>query len=70
MLKFDEGGTLWIGSEGGVTTLSNGRWTTYTTADGLLDNNVFSIEFGPHGVVWVGTWRGLSKMEHPRVASR
>ncbi len=70
VVKFDAHGTLWIGSEGGVTTLSNGRWRTYTTADGLLDNNVFSLAFGENGTVWIGTWKGLSQMQPPPAALR
>ncbi len=61
-LEIDSEGTLWAGTDQGVSRFDGKQWTTYTTQDGLLDNNVFSIAFGPTGNKWFGTWSGLSKM--------
>lgn len=39
------------------------RWTTYTTADGLADNKVFSIAVDPDGALWLGTDGGVSRFD-------
>ncbi|HET6369898.1 MAG TPA: two-component regulator propeller domain-containing protein [Nitrospiria bacterium] len=62
-LAIDPKGRLLAATNGGISFFDGRRWTTYTTADGLLDNNVFSIAFDRKGNTWLGTWRGLSKME-------
>ncbi len=53
------GGTLWLGTAGGgVAALRNGRWASWTTAQGLAHNEVFAIVEGPDGAVWFGTGSG------------
>ncbi len=47
---------------GGVSKLKDGRFTTYTVADGLGANTVTSIEDGPNGTMWFGTSGGLSEL--------
>lgn len=67
-------GTLWFGtrpeismlgtriSSGGVSRLApNGTWTTFTTEDGLADNEVWAIAVAPDGAVWVSTSGGVSR---------
>lgn len=45
----------------GVYVYDGKKWTHYTTADGLADENVCAIKTGPDGSIWVGTYdRGLS----------
>lgn len=43
----DVDGGLWFGTLGGVSNLSDGTWTSYTTADGLLNDTVYDIAFDP-----------------------
>ncbi len=38
-------------------------WSSYTTADGLAERHVSSIAIDEAGVVWLGTWDGLSRLE-------
>jgi hypothetical protein len=35
-------------------------WTFYSTADGLISNNVLSVEVDNNGAVWIGTDQGLN----------
>jgi ligand-binding sensor domain-containing protein len=38
-------------------------WTSYTTADGLAERHVSAIAIADDGVVWLGTWGGLSRFD-------
>ena len=61
-LKEDHEGGLWIGTVGGgVTRLKDGRFTTYTTADGLPSDLVRQIDTDREGNVWVATSRGIGR---------
>jgi ligand-binding sensor domain-containing protein len=62
-LAIDPKGRLFAATNGGVSIFDGRKWMTFTVADGLLDNNVFSIAFDKKGTPWLGTWKGLSKME-------
>src|SRR3990172_7457727 len=56
----DREGVLWFGSsQGGITRLKDGKFTTYTTTDGLSANEVKSIVEDRRGNLWIGTWNGL-----------
>ncbi len=50
------GGTL----SGGVSNFRNGKFTTYTTADGLASNTIASITEASDGTMWFGTPNGLN----------
>ncbi len=60
----DSKGRIWIGSIGNGVKMIDGRDTvTYTTQDGLADNNVQSIiEHKPTGDIWFGTDNGISRL--------
>jgi len=56
----DHGDGLWIGTEGGgATRLHEGRFTTFTTWEGLPNNIVQSFCEDARGQVWIGTQAGL-----------
>jgi ligand-binding sensor domain-containing protein len=38
------------------------HWTTYTTSDGLVSNNVLAIAIDKDGNKWFGTGNGVSKL--------
>lgn len=59
----DSKGRIWIGSIGNGVKMIDGKDTiTYTTRDGLADNNVQSIvEHRKSGDVWLGTDNGISR---------
>ncbi|HND18734.1 MAG TPA: two-component regulator propeller domain-containing protein [Acidobacteriota bacterium] len=60
---------LWIGTAQGVLRFKDGRFTRFTEADGLSNNNVNAISLGPTGTLWVGTWRGFSRWDNGRFVS-
>ena len=62
----DLDGGLWIGTGDGLTYYKNGKFRTYTKADGLPDNWVRSIDVDPAGNVWVVTASGLARMTADR----
>lgn len=69
-LKGDNEGGLWIGTYGGgLTLLKDGRFTTFTTADGLADDAIRSLDVDPDGNVWAGTLRGASRYSNGRFTS-
>ncbi len=54
-------GALWIATlGGGVVRYLDGRWDTYTAADGLADDNVYALAEDSHGALWFGTAGGIS----------
>jgi ligand-binding sensor domain-containing protein len=53
---------LWAGTfSGGVSRLREGRFETFTTAEGLGSNSISSIDQGADGTLWFGTSGGLSE---------
>ncbi len=62
-LEIDSRGKVWVGTWGaGLSVMENGKYIrTYTTSDGLAGNHIFMVKEGPHGNIWIGTNKGLSK---------
>lgn len=56
----DSNGKFWIGTDRGVSVLSEKTIESYSTLDGLLDNNVYSVGEDKDGRIWVGTRKGLN----------
>lgn len=60
-------GSVWAGTlSGGVSKLSNGRFTNYTITDGLISNTVTSILETSKGTVWIASPIGLSALSNGR----
>lgn len=59
---FCDGDTVWAGTSSGLVLLSNGQQKLFTAKDGLVDNFVFEISKGEHGVLWIGTRSGFSRL--------
>ena len=60
----DTDDAIWAGTWGaGVSRLADGEWTSFTTADGLAGNVVYSIAQGADGAYWFGTNNGLSRFD-------
>src|SRR5207249_4631153 len=54
-------GTVWAGTlSGGVSKLSGGRFTTFTSATGVLSNTVVAILEAADGTMWFATPAGLN----------
>jgi hypothetical protein len=64
----DEGGTLWIGTYGGLSAFANGRFTNYTTGEGLSHNLVHDLYADSDGALWIGTYGGgLNRLKNGRL---
>lgn len=56
-------GTLWIGSEAGVTRYDGLSTVTLGVADGLQSANIYAITRMPDGSYWFGGRTGLSRFQ-------
>jgi len=56
---------VWFGSiRGGASRFDGKAWTTYSEADGLVDNSVTAIAVASDGTVWFGTYdSGASRFD-------
>jgi ligand-binding sensor domain-containing protein len=58
----DRQGGLWAGTwSGGAVRYHDGKFTSYTTKDGLPNNAVVRIDEDSEGAIWIFTNPGLSK---------
>ncbi|MGB2867766.1 MAG: two-component regulator propeller domain-containing protein [Bacteroidota bacterium] len=67
-IRQDSVGTLWFATGGkGVWRFALGKWSKYTTAEGLSDNQVRSLFVDREGSVWIGTYGGgLNKLSESK----
>lgn len=67
----DRGGTLWLGSAG-VTRFKDGKFTTYSSAEGLSNNSAMpaNVMMMEHSIVWTGFMNNVSKMPPAPAGSR
>ncbi|KAF0250358.1 MAG: histidine kinase [bacterium] len=60
----DKKGILWLGTyDQGITFLKDGKFTTYTKENGLLENLIFSFYADNDGAFWIGTDTGLVRFK-------
>ena len=60
-------GTLWIATYGGgLSRLKDGKFTVFTTADGLVNDFVSTVAVDNEGSVWIGTEGGISRFRDGR----
>lgn len=61
----DRNGNLWIGTMRGLSFFDKktGRFTNYTTADGLPNDVIFGILEDAHSNLWISTNKGISKFD-------
>src|SRR5262249_8412977 len=61
-LVFDQDGSLWIGTHGGLNRLDRGRIESFTVDDGLPANRISMLYLTHNGELWVVTLgRGLAR---------
>jgi ligand-binding sensor domain-containing protein len=53
-------GSVWVGTENGVSVYKNGSWSVYRESDGLAGNSVRAITRGKNRSVWLATNKGIS----------
>lgn len=62
----DSHGRFWVGTDSGGLNLMDrdtGKFTTYTSRDGLADDVVAGIIEDDNGHLWLGTQKGLSRFD-------
>jgi ligand-binding sensor domain-containing protein len=59
-------GSVWFGTEGGLTKFDGASFTNYTERDGLVSNDVWSLAFDRRGELWVGTLQGVYRFDGAR----
>ncbi|MCD4750180.1 MAG: hypothetical protein K8R59_12485, partial [Thermoanaerobaculales bacterium] len=57
----DSGGRLWISTDHGLTVLEDGRFRSFTEADGLPGGFVNATAEAADGSLWIATSNGLSR---------
>ena len=65
----DGEGGLWIATGGTLTSLRQGHFVGYTTANGLSYYYVTTIYEDRHGSVWMATGKGLNRLAGGQVTS-
>ncbi|MCP4152669.1 MAG: response regulator [bacterium] len=60
----DREGRLWIGTSAGLNVLEQGKFSVYTTKEGLANQQVLSIYEDREGSMWIGTEYGLNRLRN------
>jgi ligand-binding sensor domain-containing protein len=57
-------GAVWASVDaGGVLRYDGQTWETFTTADGLVDNEIRAIAAAPDGSIWFTSLGGIGRYE-------
>lgn len=62
----DSRGNFWVGNDGGGINLfdrATGKFTAFTTRDGLADDVVAGIVEDSQGYLWLGTQKGIARFD-------
>jgi signal transduction histidine kinase/ligand-binding sensor domain-containing protein len=59
----DSDGSIWAGTNGGLLRCHAWSIQTYSSANGLPDNNVRAIDAGRGDTLWLGTAQGLATLD-------
>jgi two-component sensor histidine kinase len=58
----DEDRTLWIGTRGGLNRFKDGKFTTYTTRQGLFNDDIYEIIEDDLGSFWMSCRKGIFRI--------
>jgi ligand-binding sensor domain-containing protein len=64
-IAIDRQGTLWIGTDAGVSRFDGTRFRNFTTLDGLFHDAVYAVAIDRTGAKWFGTYGGVSRYTGP-----
>lgn len=62
-------GALWVGTEGGLAQLRDGKVTVFTTTNGLSNDFICCLQEDREGAIWIGTWHGLNRYKNGSFAT-
>ena len=64
ILALNEGpdGSLWIGSNNGLSQFDGTIFRNYSKINGLISDFIFSIEFDSNNFLWIGGHQGMTKL--------
>lgn len=66
----DMEGNMWLGTDGGgVNMLREGKFTTYTSHEGIADDIIFAIHEADDGSMWFSTEKGVSRLKDGQITS-
>ncbi|MDB6024946.1 MAG: putative two-component system sensor kinase [Verrucomicrobiales bacterium] len=57
-------GTIWVGTDGGLSSWRDNKFRTYRKTNGLCDNTILSLYEDKDQELWIGTAKGLSRKKH------
>ncbi|MBI3652438.1 MAG: hypothetical protein HY231_15565 [Acidobacteria bacterium] len=60
---------LWIGTDKGLVRWKNQQFTAYSTANGLLNDNIQALLESREGDLWIGTLAGLYRMRDEQITA-
>jgi len=63
-------GSLWFGTDHGVSRFDGKQWYSYGREQGLLSDHVYAIAVVPGNEVWVGTRGGVTRLGTAKVAEK
>ncbi|MDH3658958.1 MAG: regulator [Alphaproteobacteria bacterium] len=58
----EEDGTLWFGTNHGLSRFDGESWLTFDQSDGLPEEHVYAIALDPGGDVWIGVKGGVLRL--------
>jgi hypothetical protein len=70
-ILFDPDGTMWVGTIGaGLWRLHDGRWTAFTSRDGMFDDVMYSTLDDGLGNFWMPSNRGVWRVSRQQLEAR
>ncbi len=70
-ILFDPDGTMWVGTTGaGLWRLHDGRWTAFTSKDGMFDDLMWRILDDGLGNLWMSSNRGIWRVSRQQLEAR
>jgi len=68
-IAYDNEGSLWFGTKGGISVLKGEEWKSFTTENGLISNNIQCITVDKEGVIWCGTENGVISFKNGSITN-
>lgn len=66
----DQKGNYWLGShQEGLASYDGQTFTYFTEKNGLLDNQIQSIQEDDQGIIWIATTNGISRLKDKKITS-